>query len=127
MKPRIAFQRTVREQLTFELEGSLFGRDENQRRAFRIIEQGLADFRQAAERLAAAGRTGKKTDLHTGVLTDEDRKSMTAAMTTAAGVAATTGFAGCTRARASRGKGGELLRQLLRAALRAFRALPITL
>jgi hypothetical protein len=50
---------------------------------------------------------------------------MTAAMAAAAGMPAAIGFAGWIRARAGRSKGGELLRQLLRAAMRAFGAFPV--
>jgi hypothetical protein len=52
------------EKLALQLESRLFGREENERRAFRIAVQFFPDFAQAAMRLAAASGAEKKTDLH---------------------------------------------------------------
>jgi hypothetical protein len=46
-------------------------------------------------------------------------------MAAAAGMSTATGFAGWIRGRTRRGKGGEFLRELLRAAMRAFRTFPV--
>jgi hypothetical protein len=54
----------IGEQLAFELKRRLLGREQNQRRAFRRLVQCLADFRETAKRLAAAGRTEEKMCLH---------------------------------------------------------------
>ena len=64
VQPRVAGQGAVGEQLAFELKRGLFGREQDQRRAFRRCRQGGPDFRQTAKRLAAAGRTEEKTRLH---------------------------------------------------------------
>ena len=64
VQPRVAGQRVPGQQLAFELEGGLFGREQDQRQAFRRSRQGGADFGQTAERLAAAGRTEEKARLH---------------------------------------------------------------
>ncbi len=64
IQPRVPGQGAVGEQLAFELKRGLFGREQDQRRAFRRCRQGGADFRQTAKRLAAAGRTEEKTRLH---------------------------------------------------------------
>lgn len=54
------------EQLSFELERSLFGRQQNQRRTLHAFPQDSTDFGQAAECLAAAGGAKQKARLHTG-------------------------------------------------------------
>ena len=61
---RVAAEGIVGEQLAFELEGGLLGREQNQRRAVRRRSEGGADFRQAAEGLAAAGGAEEEPDLH---------------------------------------------------------------
>jgi hypothetical protein len=69
----------VGQQLAFELEGGLFGGKQNQRPVFTLLrrdkrpagvfaERG-ADFAEAAEGLAAAGRAEEKARLHTGFFT----------------------------------------------------------
>jgi hypothetical protein len=57
-------ERRVGEQLAFELEGGLFGREKNERRAFGIFFERVADFRKAAEGFAAAGGAEEKARLH---------------------------------------------------------------
>jgi hypothetical protein len=69
VQSRVSWQGAVGEQLAFELERGLLGRKQNQRRAFRRLMQCLADFRQTAKRLAAAGWTEEKMRLHAGFLT----------------------------------------------------------
>ena len=65
VQPRVALaDGAVGKQLAFELKRGLFGREQNQRRAFRRCRQSGADFRQTAKCLAAAGRTEEKTRLH---------------------------------------------------------------
>ena len=69
----------VGQQLAFELEGGLFGGKQNQRPAFALFRRGKrpagvfaergADFGEAAESLAAAGRAEEKARLHTGFFT----------------------------------------------------------
>ena len=66
MQSGVALKRIVREQLAFELKRGLFGREENQRLAFGIFAQRGADFREAAEGLAAAGGAEEKARLHAG-------------------------------------------------------------
>ncbi len=69
MKARVAVDsrcRGIGEQLPFELERGLFGRQQDQRRTFGIFAQRITDFRQTAERLAAAGGAEKEACLHTG-------------------------------------------------------------
>jgi hypothetical protein len=53
-------------QLPFELEGGLFGRQQDERWTIRACPQGGADFGKAAEGLAAAGGTEEEAHLHTG-------------------------------------------------------------
>ena len=64
MQSRIAVQRIVGEQLTFELKRGLFGREKNERRAFGIIGQCGTHFGEASGRLAAAGGAEEKSRLH---------------------------------------------------------------
>jgi hypothetical protein len=66
VQSHVAVQRIFREQLAFELERGLFGREQNQRRAIGILAQGVADFGQTAEGFAAAGGAEKESRLHTG-------------------------------------------------------------
>ncbi len=69
LQARVAVERGVREQLAFKLKRGLFGREQNQRRAFRRGPQAGADFGQTAEGLAAAGGAEKKARLHGGIFT----------------------------------------------------------
>ena len=55
------------EQLAFELEGGLFGRKQNERRAIRRLRERGADFRKAAEGFAAAGGAEEEARLHAGI------------------------------------------------------------
>ena len=64
MQPRIAVQRTVGEQLAFELERGLFGREKNERIACRIFFEHGAYFGESAESFAAAGGAEEKSRLH---------------------------------------------------------------
>jgi len=57
------------EQLAFELERGLFGREKNQRRTGGIAGQRGPHFGETAERLAAAGRAEEKARLHAGIFT----------------------------------------------------------
>ncbi len=71
VQPRVTGQFPVGEQLAFELERGLFGRQQNQRPArlrlgAAIFPQRGADFGKTAEGLAAAGGTEEKAHLHTG-------------------------------------------------------------
>ena len=69
MQPGVAGNFTAGEQLPFELEGGLLGREQDQWRAIRIFPQRGADFLKTTERLAAAGRAEEKARLHTGFFT----------------------------------------------------------
>jgi hypothetical protein len=64
VQARVTGQIATGEKLAFQLEGRLLGREENERRAFRIAVQFFPDFAQATMRLAAASGAEKKTDLH---------------------------------------------------------------
>jgi hypothetical protein len=64
VESRVTVQRIIGEQLAFKLEGGLFGREKNERRAFGIFFQCVADFGEAAEGFAAAGGSEKKARLH---------------------------------------------------------------
>ena len=64
VQARISGQSPGVKQLAFELKRRLLGRKQDQRRAFRRRRQGGADFGEAAERLAAAGRPEEKMRLH---------------------------------------------------------------
>jgi len=64
VQPGETLQRFVGEQLAFELERGLFGREKNQRLAFGIIFERGADFREAAESFAAAGGAEEKSRSH---------------------------------------------------------------
>ena len=69
MEARVAIKprcRSIGEQLPFELERGLFGRQQDQGRTFGIFAECITDFRQTAERLAAAGGAEKEARLHTG-------------------------------------------------------------
>jgi hypothetical protein len=57
---------SIRQQLALELEGSLFGREQDQRRAVRRLCECGADFSETSERLAAAGGAEEKARLHAG-------------------------------------------------------------
>ena len=67
MKPRVTVELRVSEQLTFKLRGGLLGREQQERRAVRRRDQFTADFREAAEGLAAAGGAEQKSRLHRDV------------------------------------------------------------
>jgi hypothetical protein len=71
MQPGVAGNFTAGEQLPFELEGGLLGREQDQWRAIRIFPQRGADFLKTTERLAAAGRAEEKSRLHTGFFTQK--------------------------------------------------------
>ena len=60
----VSGQGWVREQLALELVGGLLGRDEQQRRAFGGIGERVADFLEAAKRLAAARGAQDEARLH---------------------------------------------------------------
>jgi hypothetical protein len=64
VQARVTLRSAIGEQLAFELKRRLLGREQNQRRAFRRLVQCMADFRETAKRLAAAGRTEEKAHLH---------------------------------------------------------------
>jgi hypothetical protein len=64
VQARIAVERRGGEQLAFELERGLFGREQNQWRACGCGGERGTDFRAAAEGFAAAGGTEKKACLH---------------------------------------------------------------
>ena len=64
MQARAAVERRVGKQLAFELEGGLFGREKNERHAFGIYFERVADFGEAAEGFAAAGGAEEKSHLH---------------------------------------------------------------
>ena len=59
----------AREQLPFNLERGLFGREQNQRRAGGRLRERGADFGEAAEGFAAAGGAEEKARLHAEILT----------------------------------------------------------
>ena len=63
----VAGRAVAGEQLAFELEGGLLGREQDERRAGGIGAQRGADFLQAAEGLAAAGGAEKEARLHATV------------------------------------------------------------
>ena len=64
VKPRVTLELRVSEQLTFKLRGGLLGREQQERRAVRRRDQFTADFREAAEGLAAASGAEQKSRLH---------------------------------------------------------------
>ena len=69
MQAREAVQGIICEQLAFELECCLFGREKNERLAFGIFFQRSVDFFKTAESFAAAGGAEEKSRLHRGFLT----------------------------------------------------------
>ncbi len=66
LRKRLARTLAPPEQLAFELKRGLLGSEENQRRTVGGGAQGGADFRQTAERLAAASGAEEKARLHEG-------------------------------------------------------------
>ena len=64
MQARVAVERRVGEQLAFELESGLFGREKYEWLAFGIIGQCGTHFGEAAEGFAAAGGAEEKSRLH---------------------------------------------------------------
>jgi hypothetical protein len=69
MQAGIAVERTIRQQLSLKLKRRLLGRNECERRVVVSRLKRGPDFRQATERLAAAGWPTKKARLHADVLT----------------------------------------------------------
>lgn len=63
-QPCVAGEPAAGQQLTFQLEGRLFGGQEQKRRALDRGGQGIAKLAEAAPGLAAAGRTDQDPDLH---------------------------------------------------------------
>ena len=61
------------QQLAFELERGLFGREQDERRAVGRLRQHGADFGETSERLAAARRTEEKARLHKECFTQKRR------------------------------------------------------
>ena len=77
MQARVAIKRRIRKQLAFELERGLLGREQDQWRAFGIFAQRSADFREAAEGLAAAGGAEEKARLHGRFLAQRRKEAKT--------------------------------------------------
>lgn len=136
MQAGIAVERTIRQQLSLKLKRRLLGRNECERRIVVSRLKRGPDFRQATERLAAAGWPTKKARLHADVLTKipqsaiRNSQSKFPLVATATAAAATMSLVSArTRSRrtaATRGReSGKLSRKFLRAAVRAFCAFPI--
>ena len=64
LQARVAVKRIIGEQLALELEGGLFGREKNERRACGIFLERGTDFGEAAEGFTAAGGAEEKARLH---------------------------------------------------------------
>ena len=64
LQARVTLQIRIRQELPFQLEGGLFGRQQNERRPVRFRQQRLANFRQAAESFPRPGRTEQKARMH---------------------------------------------------------------
>ena len=64
LQSRVTLKLRISKQLAFELRGGLLGREQQKRRAVRRCDQFTADFRKAAEGLAAAGGAEQKSRLH---------------------------------------------------------------
>jgi hypothetical protein len=64
VQPHVTVEGTMGEQLAFELESGLFGREKDKRRATGIVFEQGADFSEAAESFAAAGGAEKNSGLH---------------------------------------------------------------
>ena len=69
MQARVAGKGAVGQQLPFELERGLFGREQNKRQTFRSFLQSVTNLGQAAECLAATGRAEEESRLHKTFLT----------------------------------------------------------
>ncbi len=75
LQSRVTGELRVIEELSFELEGGLLGRKEQERRACGRAEQLGADFLEAAPGLAAAGGTEEEVDAHTAMVGREVQSS----------------------------------------------------
>jgi hypothetical protein len=74
VQPRVTGDFTIRQQLTFNLERGLFGREKNQGFAARIVVQDAPDPRQAAAGFATAGRPEEKLHAH-NLFSRKDRRA----------------------------------------------------
>ena len=60
----VSGHRRIGQELPFQLEGGLLGRQQQERRAVRLRQKGLANFRQTLESLSRSGGSEQKARLH---------------------------------------------------------------